>query len=626
MKKKIEFVFILISFVLVSKQVYPQLNITGKVVESISNVPIPFVNIAVHGSYMGTISNDEGNFAINIPEKYNGRHLVFSCIGYKPDTIVISPKSGEIIVQLEKKATELSEVIVMPKNTLYKLLKSAYDKIPENYPTNNTGYKGFFRETERGEKGNYLSYGEAYIETIRGSVNLKDDKGQIKILKSRGGNLSGRDSTTNILFYGGIFSATSDFVQSRAGFINPAHFNNYNYQIQKMDRFFKISFSSKKKNSGSSGYFLLDTLSLAYTEAAYSTEGNGLDVRYKRLGGESFYKFIELDGKQYLKYVSKAPIGYDRFKKKKIIHSIEYLSTDIIPDIDTKIPEKEQVGYFDIFIDAIPNYQDNYWEGFTILETDSLLKIDQQTLAKVAVVLTDKNKPAESMFVSIVKKLSLKYGLTYSTTSISDGNYYLSIPDIGQSFQNSLNDCANWSIYSSVGYFFSRQFAASFSQTSSLPGANRYNERLIGLKYKRKINRFGAPCFVSFSSHFGQATADTKIGSFVNSEKIHWGGKSLNSKNLDVFVGNRALVFKPEISFYRHLKGFSSFYIGFSYNIVLSDNRIVAMKEQNGLFRKKAIEDFSDINYNLSVDNNPIQEIEMSLPKFTISCGINLIN
>ena len=151
---------------------------------------------------MGTISNDEGNFAINIPEKYNGRHLVLSCIGYKPDTIVISPKSGEIIVQLEKKATELSEVIVMPKNTLYKLLKSAYDKIPENYPTNNTGYKGFFRETERGEKGNYLSYGEAYIETIRGSVNLKDDKGQIKILKSRGGNLSGRDSTTNILFYG----------------------------------------------------------------------------------------------------------------------------------------------------------------------------------------------------------------------------------------------------------------------------------------------------------------------------------------------------------------------------------------------------------------------------------------
>ena len=51
MKKRIEFVFILISFVLVSKQVYPQLNITGKVVESISNVPIPFVNmfVKVHG-------------------------------------------------------------------------------------------------------------------------------------------------------------------------------------------------------------------------------------------------------------------------------------------------------------------------------------------------------------------------------------------------------------------------------------------------------------------------------------------------------------------------------------------------------------------------------------------------
>ncbi len=119
---------------------------------------------------MGTISNSEGAYSITIPLKYSKKQPVFSCIGYKSDTVSIETIRGILDVELTRKTNELSEVIVMPDNTLKKLLQKAWDKIPDNYPTTHTGYKGFFRETSKDDKGNYLSFGEAYIESVRGSV------------------------------------------------------------------------------------------------------------------------------------------------------------------------------------------------------------------------------------------------------------------------------------------------------------------------------------------------------------------------------------------------------------------------------------------------------------------------
>jgi len=293
--------FCTILLIFFSLSSFSQMRITGKVTEKKKRQPIPFASIYFPGTYHGTISNLNGDFSITIPSNFAYNEIVFSCLGFKSDTIDISLITNPLIVTLEEHINQLDEVMIMSDNYIYKLLKTAYDKIPVNYPTSNTSYKGFYRETSSDSNYNYISFGEAFIETIRGSVNLKNDKGQIKIIKSRGGYLPGKDSVTNIRFYGGIFLGTTDLVQQRLDFIKPSQYSNYKYIISKYNNCYKILFQDKRNKNGFSSYFLIDTLSMAYTEAKYKKHNTHNDIQYKKLECERFEKFIVVDGKYYLK-------------------------------------------------------------------------------------------------------------------------------------------------------------------------------------------------------------------------------------------------------------------------------------------------------------------------------------
>lgn len=619
-------IFFNLILMLISGLGFSQINLTGKVVDRISQTPVPLVNIAIPGTYYGTITNNNGNFSVTIPSKYSNKELVFSCIGFKSDTIPLSLAQSGLIIKLEKKVNELSEIIVMPKNTLYKILKQAYDKIPENYPVSPTYYKGFYRETIKDENEKYISFGEALLESVRGSVNLRNDKGQVKILKSRGGYLPGRDSITNIHFYGGVFLSTKDFVQNRNSFINPASFNGYQYTVQKTGHYYKINFSTINEKDRMTGYFLLDTLTLAYTEAKYHYERNENKIRYQRLDAESYYKFISINNKYFLKYRYYKSKGFDKFKRKELFHFVEYLATEIIPNSTEKIPEKEQVNYFDTFINKIPDYSDNYWEGITIVESDSLLRKSQLTQKEIdSIQDRTKNFTNKKKLIAIISKLSFKYGITYSSPKIIPGTYEFKLPSIDQIFTREFTDAKTWSMNTSIGYFFSPHFAVTYSDESSIVKNNVFRDKVLGVEFKEKMNSFGNPNYLSLKAGVGQATSLLEIGSFQNQETIKWGKKKLDARKITAFAGSRSWIFKPSIGLSRHLKGKSSLFIDFSYALDFSSKEIVLLKEKSGLFRKSAIEDISEIDMQLYRNGNLIDKTDIKPPKWNITVGINLL-
>ncbi len=611
---------------LIPFSVFPQTTVGGKVVSEVSLTPIPFVNIAIPGTYYGTITNNDGVFSLTVPSKLSDKKLVFSCIGFQSDTIPVSKTQSGLVIKMEEKVNELPEVIVMPENTLRKLLQRAYDKIPQNYPVTNTRYKGFYRETLKDDNGNYISFGEAFIEAVRGSVNLRNDQGQIKILKSRGGYFSGKDSTTIVRFYGGVFQSTKDFIQNRSGFINPSNFKDYRYSVQKTDNFYKINFRKKDTEHAMSGYFLLDTLSLAYTEACYFRERDEDAIYFKKLDAENYWKFVKIDENYFLKYSYFKGEGFDKFRKKKFHHFNEYLATEISPNYTKKIPETEQVNFFDVFMDEIPDYSDNYWDGYTIVEADSLLKQNQLKQDGFQAILNYKEKTEKrKKFLAVISKLSLKYGITYSVPQIMSGEYEFQLPAINQTFTEQFGNQTSWSLSGSVGYFFRHNLAVLLSSENSLGDGCIYRETLLGFDLKTRMNSFGTPNYLSFKAGLGNAMSMLKLGTFRNSKTIQWGNKKLNASKISAFAGNQSWVFKPTVGFSRYLKGKSSWYVDFSYVLPFSSKEIIALKEKSGLFRKSAEEDVSEIDNQIFRDGNLINQTGLKTPNFTLTMGINLL-
>ena len=91
-----------------------QFTISGKVVNANSNKAIPYVNIGIPETTIGSLSNEDGSFQLTIPEKYHDKNLIFSSVSFERKSISIIALSQESdnIVRLQKSITELREVVI----------------------------------------------------------------------------------------------------------------------------------------------------------------------------------------------------------------------------------------------------------------------------------------------------------------------------------------------------------------------------------------------------------------------------------------------------------------------------------------------------------------------------------
>ena len=103
MKKRVLLLLLLTVFSLSAQ-------IKGVVKDSISGEPIPFVNIWIENEEIGTTSDFDGSFTINV--KDTNKNLVFSALGFLKKTVkVVNTKE----VFLKPSVIELDEVVVLNK-------------------------------------------------------------------------------------------------------------------------------------------------------------------------------------------------------------------------------------------------------------------------------------------------------------------------------------------------------------------------------------------------------------------------------------------------------------------------------------------------------------------------------
>lgn len=92
-----------------ARQQADEKRVTGTVVDTKGH-PLPGVAVIIKGTTMGVSTDNEGKFAITLPDVEDIR-LVFSFIGMRPEEIAYAGQK-EINVTLHEEATEIDEVVV----------------------------------------------------------------------------------------------------------------------------------------------------------------------------------------------------------------------------------------------------------------------------------------------------------------------------------------------------------------------------------------------------------------------------------------------------------------------------------------------------------------------------------
>ncbi|WP_372640848.1 carboxypeptidase-like regulatory domain-containing protein [Ancylomarina sp.] len=628
----------LITFLLIlfTTSTFAQTVITGKVADQ-TNQTLPGSSVYIKGSYIGTVSNRQGNFKIKIPKTHQSSKLCFSSIGYQTKEIKLTKLITPLLVKLQKDTAQLNEVLVMPKDTLLALLRRAYGKIKDNYPDLDTRMKGFYRETYYNpDKDEYLYFGEAIVDVFKTPYS-NTSKGQVKVVESRMNKHPLYHKYSSVMWYGGLhFPLTSDDVKRRASYLSPNDFKKYDYSIykDKLDgkSVYRIEFTPKEdKKVRYQGKFYLDINSLAYLYYESSYTDYGIKERNKSLSRFGLkvtkrtkqLKYKYWNGKYYFSYISDTENLYNKKTQSDLIQFIEYLTTDI-NILDTKpIPFTEQTELTDVFYLKAEDIQESNWEDQTLIQADSsLTKLMEYSPKKSDLLLhKEHDLPKGYQFKQkLMKVLTHTYADIYigakSNKSIAAANIIYS-PSSDLSFNKSIDtdNSPEFSWGMKVGYKFNAHFDINYDSQEAI-GKNISELKSLGFAYETPIINRGRQLLLMCGVNYFFSQDGIHIGDFKSESNFKAGGKKFNADKIALYVGKKKQGVSFDLGLRTKLKKFYSLFVMGGYQFNLQEQDRLFIQEKSGFFltRKKA---------NISLKDSSIEYFENGVQTSTTNFDTN---
>ncbi|NLR77911.1 serine hydrolase [Chitinophaga eiseniae] len=279
-------------------------SISGKVIDAASHQPLSAANITVHKTGIGTISNEAGEFRLQVPAGFQKDTLRISCLGYAVQYLPVAQMTTDAMIALEATGIQLKEVAVGIRDPL-KLLQQAVKKIPGNYLTNPYLLKGFYRAVTKKDQ-EYLElseavfniYGEGYGSAasnqlyLEGMRAVKDEAASHGVEWGLKPNNLFEFDVVNSMTGNGMFGAATwrKYVFALTGIIN--------YKGQPA---YEITFDQREdvKESLYKGRFYIDEASLAFLKVEYALSPKGLPyARYGDMVTRSLLKMLGMDIKR----------------------------------------------------------------------------------------------------------------------------------------------------------------------------------------------------------------------------------------------------------------------------------------------------------------------------------------
>ncbi len=144
--------YIFLFFSLLAFSTYSQIEIKNTVLDFGTTFPIENASVYVQNTTIGTITNADGKFVLQVPNQHEKDTLIISSIGYSTYKMPIQEIDNGIEIYLEEEIASLDEVLLVadtrPK-TGNEIVQKAIEKLQHNLPDSAYIQKGFLRHKER---------------------------------------------------------------------------------------------------------------------------------------------------------------------------------------------------------------------------------------------------------------------------------------------------------------------------------------------------------------------------------------------------------------------------------------------------------------------------------------------
>ena len=623
-------------------------GISGYITDCANNSPLAGVNIKVDGYGYGTVTNNDGYFRLTIPDNCKGKTLKISCIGYKSIELKVAELAGSAAKKycMEEDLVALSEITVIPDNTLLSLLTKAYKKIPENYPDFPTRFQGFYREGLQMKDGPFLEFSEAVLNGYKTSYSVKTI-GQISIEKSRKNIFPGRDTINLVKFYGGAFIPHNlDIVHSRKEFIQPSNFKDYKYQLEEEVQYdgkpaYRIGFAPVNNYNGEAkGTFLIDKETLAYIRFDYQLTERGIKQKMlgflgplKMLSSKKSVSYYKYNNKWYINSIRSAS-EYKNTRSNKLLETtVDFVTTSVEFNNVEPIPFEKQLGFTAIFADVATEYSKSFWKDYTILEQGQSANEDnelQYSNSDSEQILSKKYKNPKfnrDHVLNFIRHFYFDYGVNgYETkfpVSAYTFNYNLSNRTQHQYSGNGRQSSISLSYYQLTGYKLGKQWSVYYEEQQSF-GSQSYllKNHSFGISKSICIKQGGQqffmePCLAYFRNFQG-----IEGGEFNNPDKnLKIADRKFNAKKIAFYPGSLEQGIRAGLVFNTRVNKFISFVLGGNYDLILSQSPMLYVAEQTGLFKQKAYQSMENSVINYRENGLQIVNPSFNVSKWTVFTG-----
>ncbi len=137
------------------------INIEAIIVDIASEEPLPFTNVIIENTSIGTISNENGVFELTVSGKYAKSNVIFSFVGYQNKSVPLSKfKDPKQKVYMELADNSLDEIVLEGKNKYREFVIEGIGKIAMNYAETPTYLDAYYRELTQID-GTYTKFTDA---------------------------------------------------------------------------------------------------------------------------------------------------------------------------------------------------------------------------------------------------------------------------------------------------------------------------------------------------------------------------------------------------------------------------------------------------------------------------------
>ncbi len=158
-------------------------KIHGLVTDAESHFSLAFVHVGIVGSMQGTVTNNQGEYVLYLPDEVKQYELRFSTIGYESKFYRLPPSDTTLMVPLVSANVRLPEVKISYAQA-NDVIGKFFDRFQDNYLDKNVVLSGFFRESIF-QDHQLIQISEAAIDVDKGSYDERESYERVCFVKGR---------------------------------------------------------------------------------------------------------------------------------------------------------------------------------------------------------------------------------------------------------------------------------------------------------------------------------------------------------------------------------------------------------------------------------------------------------